>query len=495
MVLRARPTLAQFWAGVGLFLFACQPLILPKTMLFLTPLNRQVIQRNNSNAAVVAISGSYTSTPTPVKIHCRLVPIKDGQGVATDWQDMTFSAGKFSGKMTARGGWYRLEAEALNSIGVAQEVGTVDHLGIGEVFVIAGHSVAAGGVSYINGASDDRVITIPMEIGYEDSPRAKTGSLADMPTTKFVQFGTGISPAPFGYNCYFWSRFGELVAQRLNVPVLIYQTAFGGTNLEHWAKSSQGEEFALFSVPPSFHMPYINLKHVIQKYVPVTGLRAVLIDHGQNDYRELDEDLLLNRYLIWVNQARTDIGQATLAAVINRQTPFLTVDSNYQGDPPMRHIRRVQEKMAATPNCFVGPDYDTGLAVTDRYDNIHLSDSGQTKAAKLWADALTNSFFLASDPHLTEAVTTPIDPTRVVTDLPLAVVTSTSTLDPVTPVVEALPVTTNMPTTPATSSTGGILSASVLPDLSQLSNYALLGLAVLAVGFTAFLLHQFVNKD
>ena len=461
-------------------------------MLFLTPLNRQVIQRDNKNAAVVSFSGTYTRQPN--KIRVRLVPIKANQGVVTDWLEIPFQDGSFSGKITARGGWYSLEAENLNDSGVAQETASVAHFGIGEVFITAGHSVAAGGVSYINGASDDRVIAIPMEIPFEVSRRGQTGSLEDMPPIKFAQFGTGVADAPFGYNCYFWSKFAELVVERLNVPVLMYQTAFGGTNLQHWADSSQGIEFPLFSVPPAWHMPYINLKHTIQKYIPVTGLRAVLVDHGQNDYPEKDEDLLLNRYLTWVNQARTDVGQSTLAFVINRQTPFLTVDPTYQGLGPQVQIRHVQEKMSVTPNCFAGPDYDTGLVVADRFDNIHLSDSGQAKAAVMWSNALTNAFFEQSIPHTLEPVTMEIPAARVVTDLPLPIITATR---PATTTTVSTGGTTTIPvgTLVDAGNGSGVISATLLPNLPNLSNYALIGLILLAAGFLAFLLQQFFTKQ
>lgn len=428
-------------------------------MQFITPFSRQIIQRSNSNAAVVSFTGVYATSPS--KIQVRLVPIRDGQGTATTWQYVSFSGGRFSGKITARGGWYRLEAQALTSYDVAQETAVVDRVGVGEVFVIAGHSVAQGGDTYINGAADDRVNTIPLDTPVDQTQHVKTGKLDDMPTIRFVQFGTGVRPAPFGPNCYFWSRFGELLAQRINVPVLIYQTAFGGTNLEQWANSSQGIPFPLFSVNPNIGLPYVNLKHTLQKYAVLTGLRAILIDHGQNDYRELNEEVLLTRYLTFVNQARADAMQPNLPAVINRQTPFLTVDAKYQGDAPMTHVRRVQERMAKTPNCFAGPDYDLGLTVSDRYDYIHLNESGQAKAAKLWADALTDSFFKQSVPYLLEPVVDLPD----VSDLTSGLTTQT------------------------------VQTASILPDLSKLQNWALIALFVLLIGFAAFLLHQYYNHD
>jgi hypothetical protein len=55
--------------------------------------------------------------------------------------------------------------------------------------------------------------------------------------------------------------------------------------------------------------------------------------------------------------------------------------------------------MSQTAYCFVGPDYDT-LATEDRVDGIHLSASGEWKAAAMWAAALGNGVFSSSQPYL-----------------------------------------------------------------------------------------------
>ncbi len=135
----------------------------------------------------------------------------------------------------------------------------------------------------------------------------------------------------------------------------------------------------------------------------------------------------------------------------------------------MPHIRRVQERMAATPNCFVGPDYDTGLVVADRFDYIHLSESGQQKAAKLWADALTDSFFKQSAPHILE---------------PVPDLATDATTVPVDSIIAS-----NAP------SKGGIISASLLPNASRLSDWAAIGLIILSIAFLAFLLRQYFNQE
>jgi hypothetical protein len=117
-------------------------------------------------------------------------------------------------------------------------------------------------------------------------------------------------------------------------------------------------------------------------------LRAILADHGQNDWPEKDEEKILANYKAWIEQARKDTGFPDLAMVVNRQSP----------PGGSGQVRRVQERMIRDhPHCFRGPDYDT-LAREDTTDRIHLSESGATKAARLWADALDTHFFQTAKP-------------------------------------------------------------------------------------------------
>ena len=198
----------------------------------------------------------------------------------------------------------------------------------------------------------------------------------------------GVAPAPFAHGAYFWSTFAEKVAQQENVPVLIYNAAFGGTSLEHWAKSSQNIPFEHSFVKSKIRMPYVNLLNTFTKYIPLTGVRALLADQGQNDAPATDEDQVFLNYQTFVKQAREDLNDPELAVVVNRQTP--------QNAPNVRHV---QDRMVKEPYCFPGPDYDV-LEEEDRLDGIHLSASGMAKAADMWAAALTPAFFRKSKPYL-----------------------------------------------------------------------------------------------
>jgi len=353
------------------------------------PLTRTVYQRDSNNRAIIPVRGRFSGEADLVQL--RLIPRSETQRGGAEWQTVINrgTSGTLRTSTAATGGWYNLEIRALAGSTIVA-TGLVERVGVGEVFVVVGHSVAAGQDENMEGADDDRVNTVAVD---QESRAFKkyleTGSPTDLPEAGFCHFGSGVAPAPFGHGNYFWSKFGELLAKQENVPVLIYNAAFGGTSLEHWSKSAQGIPFQHSFVKSSIGMPYINLQNTLNKYVPLTGLRAILADQGQNDWAEKNEEKVFRNFSSWLELARLDLNHPALAAVINRQMPFLR---DVQ-------IRRVQERMAASLHCFPGPDYDS-MTDLDRPDKIHLSIGGQRKAARLWAAALNRQFFQNSKPWL-----------------------------------------------------------------------------------------------
>lgn len=358
------------------------------TLSITSPANRLVFQRNQAGNAVIPVAG--TCAWPGAAIEARLVDVATGKG--GDWARVSKVGPDFSyqGKLTIAAGWYSLEVRAQDNVNSA--TATVERVGVGEVFVVVGHSVAHGGQINLPGATDDRVNTIALPAGDMEPQRQYkfTGDPRFLPEAVGTHFASNVQPAPAGNGTYFWAAFGEKVAKSQNVPVLLLNAAFGGTSLEHWAKSARGEPFEHPFVASSVRMPYIRLKHALTQYCAVTGLRAILADQGQNDWPEKDESKILANYKGWIDQARADTGFPNLAVVVNRQSP---PDGYGQ-------IRRVQERMIKEcPHCFPGADYDT-LDREDTVDRVHLSESGEKKAAQLWAAALNAEFFNNAEPWL-----------------------------------------------------------------------------------------------
>lgn len=356
------------------------------TLSVIAPANRLVFQRNQAGNAAIAVAGNCAWPGAAVE--ARIVDAATGK--AGDWSALGTVQSDFSyrGKVMAAAGWYSLEVRARGDGNSATTA--VERVGVGEVFVVVGHSVAHGGQINLPGAQDDRVSTIALPAGDMESQRRYkfAGDPRFLPEVVGRHFDSNVQPAPAGNGTYFWATFAEHVAKSQNVPVLLLNAAFGGTSLEHWAKSARGEPFEHPFVISSIRMPYIRLEHALTKYCAVTGLRAILADQGQNDWPEKDEEKIIANYKAWIDQARKDAGFPDLAVVVNRQSP----------PDGFGQIRRMQDRMIKEhPHCFPGADYDT-LAKDDTTDKVHLSETGEIKAARLWADALDANFFKAAAP-------------------------------------------------------------------------------------------------
>ncbi len=370
-------------------LLPAAPTEVPPALALTSPGNRLVFQRNIAGQARVPVSGTCRWSDAVLEARARSISPGPPD---SDWIDLgsVGTNGTFTGQIELSTGWYELDVRARRREGAVTNV-TVHRVGVGEVFVVVGHSVAQGGEINLPGAADDRINTIawPPEAAAARRDYERTGEARFLPGPMGTQFGSGVVPGPFGHGTYFWAQFAQSVAESQQTPVLILNAAFGGTSLEHWAKSARGEAFEHSFVKAGLRMPYLNLQRTLERYISLTGVRAILADQGQNDRLDTDENRIFANYQDWVAQARRDLGFPALAVVVNRQTP---TDGRQQ-------IRRVQDRMIREVTaCYPGPDYDT-LAPSDRPDGIHLSEAGAQKAALLWAAALDRTFFERAIPY------------------------------------------------------------------------------------------------
>lgn len=384
------------------------------------PVPRAVIQRNNANQASLNIAG-HLKTPMD-RIEARLVPrteqVRLDTIVATPWQVVQQNpVNFFSGAISVKGGWYNLQMRAIKN-NIIVDTLTVKRVGIGEVFAYVGHSNAQGGAYGQTGpdATDDRVSSIA--VGREPSCN---GAIPFQPATssdslwcKYLQSGdaqflpvltfskvaktTGI--APFCPVPWFWSIVGDSLSRKLNVPIMLYGTAFGGTKSEHWYKASQGIQFDHGFVKSAIKMPYINLKNVLQLYVPLTGIRGVLCLHGVNERNDSQTDIQFWMQA-YIAQSRVDSKIPNLAWMIATDS-YLLDRGQYPLQFPLKfEARNAQAFVASQPNNFSGPDLDVitdngaGNPISERPDGLHFGNEGLVSAANLWVNAINQASFLS----------------------------------------------------------------------------------------------------
>ena len=181
------------------------------------PVERMIFQRNNSNQAQINIAGTYYSAID--RIDARVVAQQGGTTTAWTTIQTNPNNGYFYGTLTTTGGWYSLEVRAYNN-NLLIDTKTLQKVGVGEVFAIAGQSNAQGGAGVSTPATDDRVNSINYSDNLTDYNRLPIGF------SKMV--GDSGKIGPFHYVPWAWGRLGDLLASRLGVPILFYGAGHGG---------------------------------------------------------------------------------------------------------------------------------------------------------------------------------------------------------------------------------------------------------------------------
>ncbi len=367
------------------------------------PKPNQIIQRNNSNQGLLRILGTCDSNA--VAVEAQLTPVQGGIA-----QNGTFPAtlGKYGDSLWVTGGDYRLVVKTIVRY-VSSEAGnvpvygttrTVERVGVGEVLVLWGHSFMAGDPGYDEPSSDPRVRTVET-VRNPDIPGepGKLQNLDDLPYS--FQPITNSNIGPFGVHSWMWGRFGDTLALRLNVPILLYMVSYGGSNVWMNAKNIQRERFGFdwFNGQDQYWMPYRPVEAAFYKYIPITGIRGVLAEHGGNDVGPDFLPTLYENFLLVINHTRTvQTNHPSLAFKLSKEgVDFLNQNSFAVNE-------KIQQVLNTVPNTSVGIDLSdpaTQGPWRDYDGRGHFrGKSGHDKYLELWTAAVPNSFFTTTTPKL-----------------------------------------------------------------------------------------------
>ena len=384
-------------------IFICLNYSLYSQIKLTSPLNRAVYQRNGFGFSAVTVAGSYQQQVD--KVEARFIPVAEGQGQATDWETIKVMPlnGNFSVVRSVRQGWYRLEVRGSLNGQIIGGVTTVDRVGVGEVFIIAGQSNAEG-VSYIQGigANDDRVNC------FGTGNDLANGGDSYISLSPFSHVDQNTRIAPRGANGWCWGRVGDLLASRLNVPIMFFNVAFNGTTINAWSNTAKGG----YAINPYIggvypnRMPYQNMSDVLKYFVPQLGVRAVLWCQGEADNylgstkQNTSAVTYKSQLQTVINQTRSESGKniTWVVALTSAATycpdcisaPFASSDNNI--------LEGQRTTIQETPNVFKGPETD-GIQNPGRQDGVHFN-SGLPQLAESWSNALNDFFFQYSTSSL-----------------------------------------------------------------------------------------------
>lgn len=354
------------------------------------PLERAVYQREKGGSAEVTISGSYSIVID--KIEVQATPVAANQGSAIGWTTLQEkpTGGAFSGTLRLAGGWYKIEVRGIRGGVMVGNIGTIERLGVGEVFIIAGQSNAQG-MNYSSPvANDDRVnyVSYNNEIG---------NGLGDLPAPAFSRMNNAnITMGLRGHGTWCWGILGDLLTQKLNVPVMFVNTAWDGTSIRNWWQSAQGIPTGnVYSSPQLLFpalMPYANLRLSAQHYAKQYGVRAILWMQGETDNSPLN--MSFGEYK---NSLQSLIGK--LNSDINRQVPWVIARTSYVDFRSNSTIVAAQNSVISDlPGiAFAGPETDN-LPV-QRIDGTHFYGDVQLNTlANAWGESLSLNFFSTANP-------------------------------------------------------------------------------------------------
>jgi hypothetical protein len=334
-----------------------------------SPRDYQVFQRSSMEAGTIVVRGRADTPCDAAEVRIEGHP----------WQRVPISPPcVFDARIAApAGGWYGVEVRVVHSGELIGGDG-VEHVGVGEVFVVSGQSnstnygeeaqrTRTAMVATFNGA-DWRLANDPQP-GVQDSSR-----------------GGSFIPA-----------FGDAMYQRYKVPIGVASVGSGGTSVRQWLP--KGDRFRSPPTSPKFVVAasagewessgqlFAGMLDRIKQLRP-RGFRAVLWHQGESDAHqgpgheiEPAEYQRMMERLIREMRARAGWDFPWFVAQVSYHDP---------ADPGTPAIRAAQAALWTEGLALQGPDTDK-LTGEDRQNNgtgIHMSAKGLQAHGELWAEAV-----------------------------------------------------------------------------------------------------------
>ncbi len=372
-----------------------------------SPQERAVYQRNGFGFSAVTIAGNYQKQVD--RLEYRLDPIQPDQGETLDWTILKILPlnGNFSVIATVRQGWYKLTVRGILNGQVLADVGVVNKMGVGEVFIIAGQSNAQG-VRQIDGigAIDDRVNC------YNKINDAATGGTFNITLSDFAKLDGNTPIAPRGVNPWCWGKLGDLLANRLKVPIMFFNVALEGTKSEAWAITANGGTAFNPFLPGTIYqngLPYKNMSDILHYFVPQLGIRSVLWCQGESDNyiltdkQSVSSSTYKNNLQTIIDKTRAETGKAIswVVSLTSANTPTNCPVTTCKTATIENNVIEGQKAVinTANNNVFQGPATDV-IQNPTRIDGVHFSGVGLTLLADEWSNSLNDNFFNNSKPFI-----------------------------------------------------------------------------------------------
>jgi serine/threonine protein kinase len=321
------------------------------------PIDYQVFQRQSRTKGLVVVRGEATAGCDRVEV--RILGKSLLGDLPDSWQKLTVATKPAAPPMgpmanvprydaavpVNAGGWYVVELRAMKG---EQVVGTgrVEHVGVGEVFIVAGQGNASN--------------------KGEGQLRAQSGLVASFSGDRWQPAADpmpGVLDGSTGGSV--WPAFGDALVQKLGVPIGIASVAKADSTLEQW--KPDGDAFKALTAR--------------MKYFGLGGFRAVLWHQDEQDAKTIP--------LAYANHMSNLI---TTASQVGGRCAWFVAAASYHdaAAPKNQNLLDGQKRLWATKVAYQGPETD-GLTGDNRAQGgkgLYFSAKGLDAAGHLWADAV-----------------------------------------------------------------------------------------------------------
>jgi Carbohydrate esterase, sialic acid-specific acetylesterase len=340
-----------------------------------------VFQRSSANTARVPVSGSCDGAAR-IEAKVTLAPeYKEGvDGRSSGFVEIARDvAHDFHGVVEASaGGWYTVTVRALDAAGTVVGEGSVAKVGVGEVFVAAGHSFCSNFQGDKPGkAEEDRVATC---IDWTNIPPAHLA---------FRHAEDPLRPGD-ARRASAWPAVGDVLVRQLHVPVLIISTGIGGTTVERWRRVAED--------PSTGDSSYVACRATLQRWTPYTGLRAILWFGNENDLNQgPTAEVFADNFRRLIARSRMDAGIPNLPWVIAFDAFDPGIAEKIGPVEMQRRKERIdrgaQNVLETVPFTYDGPQTDDLGPEYRRIDGDHFNEAGVRQLGIRFARQITRAFF------------------------------------------------------------------------------------------------------
>ena len=345
----------------------------------LSPLDYQVFQRFDKDVGVIRINGRSDILDGRVQYRVQGNDLSD-RPMEGDWTDLPapLQKGVFDVQVTLpAGGWYALELRLFRD-GVPEASAVVPHVGVGEIFLIAGQSNAAN-----HGA---------------EKQQSGTGRLAAFDGRKW---SLAVDPqiGASGTGGSFMPSFGDAIVKRFNVPVGLVALAQGGTSVREWLP--EGIPFSENTTTGKgvravgdnqWESDGVLFKQLVSRLdsLGLGGARAVLWHQGESDAGQERSGHPRDRQITGAQYHRflLSLIEATRSRA-GWRLPWFVAQATYHSetDPSDDEFREAQKQTWVSGAALQGPDTDT-LGAAFRA-GVHFNGAGLRKHGEVWFEKVS----------------------------------------------------------------------------------------------------------